>query len=215
MGSKAVFEKCKACPEFQGMICDKDFQRRLGSLRKIVKENEEDEGIGWDTSPAKAYLKDCFEDGVILVDYKQGEKPLEAAKRVGGEHCANHVAFEGMAFNSIFQRRLQNVSKNHDSKKQRAADDLKAFKQHRAKHPIRSHADLGMPHWEGSEAERLMKKDMQEGKHVGKKPSQFRATRPNVFGLIPKPIWYDHVCQELKLWKFCNKCGKAADKQNK
>ena len=62
------------------MICDKDFQRRLGSLRKIVKENEEDEGIGWDTSATKAHSKDCFEDRVIPVDHKQGEKPLAAAK---------------------------------------------------------------------------------------------------------------------------------------
>jgi len=120
-----------------------------------VKENEEDEGIGWATSAAKAYLKDCFKDGVIPVDYKQGEQSLKAVKRVWDEYYANHVTFERMVFNSIFQRQLQNVSKNHDSKKKRAADDLKAFKQHRAKCPIPSNNDLGMPHWEGSEAERL------------------------------------------------------------
>jgi len=213
MGSKAVYEKYKSCPEFQGMEYDKDFQRRLGSLRKIVKENEEDEGIAWDNSAAKARLKECFEDGVIPIDYKQGEKPLPAAKRVWDEHCAGHAAFEGMVFNSIFQRRLEGVSKNHNSKKARCAEDLKAFKQYRAKYPIRSHNDFGMPRWEGSEAERLMKKDMKEGKHAGLKPEEFRATRPTVFGVIPLPIFRDHIYQELKLWKFHNKYGEAADKQ--
>ena len=207
MGSKAVYEKYKSCPEFQGMEHDKDFQRRLGSLRKIVKENEEDEGIAWDNSAAKAHLKECFEDGVIPIDYKQGEKPLPAAKRVWDEHCAGHAAFEGMVFNSIFQRRLEGISKNHNSKKARCAEDLKAFKQHRAKCPIRSHNDFGMPRWEGSEAERLMKKDMKEGKHAGLKPEEFRATRPTVFGVIPLPVFRDHIYQELKLWKFHNKCG--------
>ena len=60
-----------------------------------------------------------------------------------------------------------------------------------------------------------MKQDMKEGKHAGKKPDEFRATRPDVFGVMPLPIFRDHMCQELKLWKFHNKCGEAADKQNK
>jgi len=36
MGSKAVFEKYKFYPEMQGVECNKTFQRRLVSLRKIV-----------------------------------------------------------------------------------------------------------------------------------------------------------------------------------
>ena len=150
MGSKAVFEKCKACAEFQGMTHDTTFQRRLASLRKIVKETEEDEGVEWDTSGAKVFLKDCFEDGVIPLSYRGTLTPLEAAQKIWDEHCAGQPAFEGMVFNSIFKRRLESVAKNHDSKKLRAADDEKAFKQYRAKYPVRSHNDLGMPRWEGS-----------------------------------------------------------------
>ena len=213
MGSKAVFDKYESCPEFQGLTYDKDFQRRLASLRKIVKEKEEDEGIEWDNSAAKAYLQDCLEDGVIPMNFREGKNPKQAAKMVWDEHCAGHAAFEGMVFNSIFKRRLESIAKNHNSKKARAADDLKAFKQYRAKYPIRSHNDFGMPRWEGSEAERLMKQDMKEGKHAGLKPHQFRATRPAVFGVIPLPIFRDHIYQELKLWKFHNKYGVAADKQ--
>ena len=169
MGSKAVFEKHKACAEFQGMTCDKAFQRRLASLRKIVKETEEDEGVEWDTSEAKAFLKDCFEDGVTPLSYRGTLTPLEASKKNWDEHCAGQPAFEGMVFNSIFKRRLEAVAWNHDSKKLRASDDEKAFKQCRAKYPVRSHNDFGMPRWEGSEAERLMKKDINEGKHAGLK----------------------------------------------
>jgi len=83
MGSKAVFEKYKACAEFQGMTCDKAFQRRLASLRKIGKEKEEDQGVEWDTSTAKAFLKDCFEDGVTPFSYRGTLTPLEAAKKIG------------------------------------------------------------------------------------------------------------------------------------
>jgi len=207
MGSKAVFEKYKSYPEMQGVEYDKTFQRRLVALRRIVKETEEDEGIDWDNSAAKAFLKDSFEDGLIPMDYNEGLKPLRASKKIWDEYCAGHKAFEGMVFNSIFTRRLDAVAVNHNSKKSRCAEDLKAFKQYRAKYPVRSHNDFGMPRWEGSEAERLMKKDMKEGKHAGLKPEEFRATRPTVFGVIPLPVFRDHIYQELKLWKFHNKYG--------
>jgi len=69
-----------------------------------------------------------------------------------------------------------------------------------------------MPRWEGSEAERLMKKDINEGKHAGSKPEAFRATRPDVFGLMLLRIFHDHICQEIKLRRFHNVHGKAADK---
>jgi len=84
---------------------------------------------------------------------------------------------------------------------------VKAFKQHWAKYLVRSHNDFGMPRWEGSEAERLMKQDMKEGKHAGLTPLAFRATHPTNFGPIPLPIFRDHIYQELKLWKFHNKYG--------
>jgi hypothetical protein len=131
---------------------------------------------------------------------------------VWGEHCAGHVAFEGMVFNSIFKRRLEAVALNHNSKKVRAADDLKAFNQYRAKYPIRSHNDFGMPRWDGSDAQRLLKKDMQEGKQAGLKPSQFRATRPE-FTAIPLPVFTDHIYQEQKLIKFQNQYGNEEDRR--
>jgi len=39
-----------------------NFRDDRSSLRKIVKETEECDGIDWDNSAAKAFLKDCFED---------------------------------------------------------------------------------------------------------------------------------------------------------
>ena len=71
MGAKAVHEKYKLCPEFQGMPYDATFQRRLRSLRKIVKEKEEDDGVDWDNSAAKVFLKDAFEDGIIPMNYRE------------------------------------------------------------------------------------------------------------------------------------------------
>ena len=57
-----------------------------------------------------------------------------------------------------------------------------------------------------------MKKDINEGKHAGSKPEAFRATRPDVFGLMLLRIFHDHICQEIKLRRFHNVHGKAADK---
>jgi len=212
MGSKAVFEKYKSHTEFQGVLYDKAFQRRLGALRKIVKENEEDDGIDWDRSAAKAHLKALFEDGIIPIDYKDQKI---TAQDVFNNHCAAHDVFEGMVYNSIFKRRLEAVCLHHNSKKIRQADDLKAFEQYRAKYPVRSHNDIGVPRWEGSEAEKFMKQDITEGRHAGLYPSVFRATRPIIFGAIPLPDFTNHLYQELRLRKFQNQYGKkGAEKEN-
>jgi len=212
MGTKAVFQKYQSCPEFQGVSYDKAFQRRLGALRKQVKENEEDQDVNWDKSAAKSYLKLLFEDGVIPIDYKDQN---QTAQEVFDNHCAAHESFEGVVYNSIFKRRLEGVCAHHNSKKIRQDDDLKAFKQYREKYPVRSHNDIGLPRWEGSDAEKYLKKDIKEGKHAGLKPDEFRATRPTIFGAWPLPVFRNHIYQELRLRKFHNEHGeKAAGKTN-
>lgn len=212
MGSKAVFQKYQSCPEFEGLSYDTAFQRRLGQLRKQVKENEEDKDVNWDKSAAKVYLKQLFEDGVIPIDYKEQN---QTAKQVFDNHCAANESFEGVVYNSIFKRRLEGVCAHHNSKKIRQDDDLKAYEQYREKYPVRSHNDIGMPRWEGSEAEKYLKKDIKEGKHAGLKPAEFRATRPTIFGAVPLPVFRNHLYQELRLRKFHNQHGeKGAEKNN-
>ena len=200
MSSKAVFDKYQSDPAFEGVDYDKTFQQRLGRLRKLIKEKEEDDGIDWKHSKAKIFLQQAFRDNIIPLDYSKEAGGL-GPKHVWDTYCANDPSFEGMAYNSIFTRRLADVAENHKKKNKRSSEDEEAYKQYRAAHPVRTHNDFGFPRWQGSEAERLLKKDMSEGKHVGLKPQEFRLTRPQ-FLAIPLPIFRDHIYQEQRLGKF-------------
>jgi len=109
MGSKAVFEKHKACAELQAMTYDKTFQRRLASLRKIVKETEEDEGVEWDTSEVKAFLKHCFEDGVTPLSYRGTLTPREAAKKIGMSTVQANLLLRGWSSIRFLNRDLNQL----------------------------------------------------------------------------------------------------------
>jgi len=113
-----------------------------------VKEKEEEHGVDWDSNAATPFSKDQFEDTAMPLDCNMvnGETVTtgKAAKDIWEKHCTNHPAFEGMAHHSIFQWRPEGVTLNHNPKKRRAADDLKAFKQHQAKLTMILECHVGM-----------------------------------------------------------------------
>ena len=59
------------------------------------------------------------------------------------------------------------------------------------------------PHWDGSEAQKLLKKDVADGKHEGMKPLDYYNSRPqyNTWGFSAATI-AGHVKQEVRLLKF-------------
>ena len=59
----------------------------------------------------------------------------------------------------------------------------------------------GVPQWEGSEAQRLLKEDVAAGNHVGKTPTQFRLTRPE-YQVYNAAFIGGHIKQEVKRRKF-------------
>lgn len=56
------------------------------------------------------------------------------------------------------------------------------------------------PHWQGSEAERLLQEDINNGKHLGMKPQELRNTHAE-YKVYPLKVFRDHIQQELRARK--------------
>ena len=83
----------------------------------------------------------------------------------------------------------------------RAAADARALEHDRKLFPIKSHDSKGVERWEGSLAQRYLKKDLAENKHLSMAPSDFYQSRDEYGSFSVKTI-RSHIYQEAKLLKW-------------
>ena len=104
---------------------------------------------------------------------------------------------------SLFEDRLKSARNILAAKDARAAEELALLRADRLIHPVPTTNHRGEPHWEGSEAQKLLKKDVAERKHEGMLPAQYYASRPQykAWGFSAATI-KGHVEQEVRLRKF-------------
>jgi len=83
-----------------------------------------------------------------------------------------------------------------------------AYENFMARHPRPTHNNRGEPRWAGSEAEKCLKQDMQEGKHFKSNgdrltPAEFRCLRPVYQEYLLSTI-RSHIDQEIRLKNYHN-----------
>jgi hypothetical protein len=71
----------------------------------------------------------------------------------------------------------------------------------RQNHPPPTHDCRGIPPWEGSDAERLLKQDMDDGLHDTMPSIQLHSTR-HEYGAFPPTVFRKHIDQERQYRKF-------------
>ena len=158
--------------------------------------------IDWAQSAAKQFLKRSFRDGTIPLNYmtKDGGP---GPKHVWDNHCKDNPAFKHMLYSSLFQSRLAGVKNDHFAKDKRADLDQKAFDNFRKLHPRPMVDHNGIELWDGSEAQRLLKEDMANGKHKEGDPSDLWASKKE-YQVYELQVFRDHIYQEQRLWKLQN-----------
>jgi len=112
--------------------------------------------------------------------------------------------------------RLNAYRKEFKKKKALAADDLAALQSDRLLYPKSTTDSNGELRWEGSDAERLLKLDIDEGKHDQMKPEDLKKTRKeyNVEGLDLK-TFRGHIHQEIKTRKWHAYLKEKGEKKKK
>lgn len=172
------------------------------SEAKAAEPPSEDKDVAWRDHPAKLYLKKCFINGTIPMDY-QAKKGGPGPRSIWDQHCKNNPLFANMSYGQTFNSRLLGVRNDNAKKMSRKEDDQKAYDNYRASHPRPTHDHNGVPLWDGSPAQKLLKEMMARGEHVGKAPKELWEGK-EVFKVYTLDVFRDHIYQEKRLWKMHN-----------
>ena len=145
----------------------------------------------WRDNAARKLLEQDIMNGVI---------PLTNAEMSARVVHGLRPEFTQLPYDS-FPRRLQALRTACKAKLDRGITDAAAFEHDRKFDQRPTFASLGLPRWEGSDAQRLLKADITEGVHLHMTPYELHGTRDEykVFSLT---VFRGHIHQEVKRRKF-------------
>jgi hypothetical protein len=174
--------------------------------------------VKWTLHPARKLLLEEFKSGNIPIDYnREGTTNHWMQPRDIYDIYKDSDAFEGLGYKG-FAGRLNSLRRIVERKNERVNDDMHAFQIFRNNFPAKPHNHRGELRWEGSEAQALLKEDIEEGKHLEfGRPKLFWLSRPE-YQLFKQSIFRGHIDQEKRLGKqktlLKRKQGEAEEKSS-
>ena len=152
-------------------------------------------GLPWQYHPLRAFLL----EKMVLNEFPADDQKF-GPQYVWNKYC-DAPCFEGMEYDAAFRRRLLDVRKKFVAGKSRAEDDLKSFMIAKKNHPAPLQNHRGEPQWNGSDAQRLLRLDMDASKHIGIQPMELWKSQPE-FKLFHLTTFRDHLHQEIQTRKY-------------
>ena len=146
----------------------------------------------WRNSKARYLLEQDLVSGAI---------PLESSEMKPCDVYMQRHEFSSFDYQH-FRDRLRELRKNILAQKDRAISDCEAFIHDRQMYPKPDENHRGDPRWEGSEAERLLRLDMDAGLHNIMKPKDLYQTRVEYNNNYPLFVFRKHIYQEEQRRKF-------------
>jgi hypothetical protein len=107
---------------------------------------------------------------------------------------------------------LNNLRNKIKKKKARLTFDMYALERNRKSHPKPAKNHRGKPRWEGSQAKRLLTRDIDNGKHETLMPQALYNTQKE-YKDYPLTMFQKHIYQELKRRKFVAQHKAMAEKK--
>lgn len=170
---------------------------------------------GWEHSDAKAELYAAIINGdVPLVSTNPEYKRKRNGELSGVQKAESNDVLTGYfdslpkvkAFGEfrLFEGRLTDLRAQIGSDLSPAQEDQVAFDKYVSLHPkALVAAKGGYPEWEGSEAQKSLKMDMENNAHEAMRPMALWETRAE-YQLFPLQVFRDHIYQEIRTGKFVN-----------
>jgi len=177
---------------------------------KVEEEEEEEEEVDeeWQHCYARELLVRDLLSGAIPID-SESMKPSDAYLQ-RPEYVESDPEYR------LFSSRLRALRKQLTERHDLAAADSAALAHDRQIHPKKTHNYRGEPRWEGSEAERLLREDMDEGKHETMKPMKLYQSRPEYKQhCFTVDVFRGHIHQEVRHRKFMNYLEYKQEKDKK
>jgi len=147
----------------------------------------------WATSTAKRLLTDDIINGNVTHDM-----PAKEVYMWRPEYAATEW--------QKFPRRLRDLRKQLNVGKTKANKDAEALAHDRQLFPKKTHSTLNLPNWDQSDAQRLLKEDIDNNKHKVMKPKELYESR-NEYQVFSLDVFRGHIHQEVKTRKFLTQYG--------
>ena len=107
---------------------------------------------------------------------------------------------------SKFSRRLRDLQKQLKVGETKANKDAAALAHDRQLFPKKTHNTLNLPNWDQSQAQRSLKKDIDDNKHKDMKPKELYESCPE-YQVFSLDVFRGHIHQEVKTRKFLTQYG--------
>lgn len=137
---------------------------------------------------------------LLLQDLRKGDIPLDPTEMSPPEVYFQRPEFADFEY-TRFRARLNDLRKKVTAEKNRSTFDSVALARDRLNFPKKATNHRGEPRWEGSEAERLLKKDIEDGKHKNLKPKALYESQ-NEYMKYSLAAFRGHIYQEVQTRKF-------------
>lgn len=168
-------------------------------------------------SNAKKATKDSFAKSdakrILEAELKNGSIPLDSSDMAPDVVYFQHPEFATYPYET-FRDNLNKLRKKVKAKKTRSELDSLALRHDRKSHPKPEKNNRGEPRWEGSEAERLLKLDVDNGKHNTMTPQNLHKSR-NEYEDYALTVFRKHIHQEVKTRKFIKQRKDRAKKKKR
>ena len=186
------------------------FSTRKMSSSDEAKDDEIEHIIPWGKSKAKQLLYEDIKNGdVPLYARDENNKPTMLL----GEIFLMHEEYKEYD-RSKFSGRLSSIRTIIRKKVNRAHDDKLALENYKKNHPPSIFSHRGYIQWQGSDAQRLLKEDMEEKLHETLEKKELWGSRREYYEYFPLDAFRDKVYQEERTAKYLHTL-KVKGKQHK
>jgi hypothetical protein len=183
-------------------IMDKQIPTNDNQQKRKPKETFKEPKIKWGKSKARDLLYKDLVDGNI---------PRQAVDEHGRSTMRLEDIFQMHPEYKLYDReklssRLSNLRKMFDECMLRAEIDQEAFEKYRQNHQPSLFSHKGYPEWQGSEAQRLLKLDIEAGKHTQMSKTDLHESNIEYYENFPLDVFRDKVYQEIRTGKYLYTC---------
>lgn len=149
----------------------------------------------WKNSAAKAYLYK------LIVDNKIPDRKHIKPRQVFETYCQERPEFKHFQDYSNFASRLLSLRNKAEEKGERADADSARLEHDRAIFPKPTVDTKGFAMWQGSEAQKLLRQDIESGKNTTMKPKLLYETKSEYYENYSLEFFRNRIYQEVKFNK--------------
>jgi hypothetical protein len=158
--------------------------------------------IKWKVSKARV---------ILYQDLAEGKIPRHATDQYGKSTMKLEVIFQMHGEYKLYDRekfssRLSKVRDMYDDCMHRKSMDEEAFNTFLHNHNPSLFSHQGYPEWQGSDAQSLLRDDIEANKHNGMSKIDLWESRAEYFEDFPLSVFRDKIKQEIRTAKYLHTC---------